>query len=69
VTVNIFPREARPYWGKADPEPLPIVKRLAKKPKLDLARYPRRSLIFARVEAGLIRKRRELSWHTRSRFN
>jgi hypothetical protein len=61
VTTNIFLRELRPYWSKADPEPLPIVKRLAKKLKLDLARYPRKSLIFARVEAGLIRKRRELS--------
>jgi hypothetical protein len=25
VTVNIFLRELRPYWTKADPEPLPIV--------------------------------------------
>jgi hypothetical protein len=61
VTANIFLRELRPYWSKADPEPLPIVKRLAKKLKLDLARYPRKSLIFARVEAGLIRKRHEFS--------
>jgi hypothetical protein len=61
VTANIFLRELRPYWSKADPEPLPIVKSLAKKLKLDLARYPRKSLIFARVEAGLIRERRELS--------
>jgi hypothetical protein len=28
---------------------LPIVERLAKKLKLDLGRYPRKSLIFARV--------------------
>ena len=61
VTANIFLRELRPYWGKADPEPLPIVKRLARKLKLDLARYPRKSLIFARVEAGLIRKRHQLA--------
>jgi hypothetical protein len=61
VTANIFLRELRPYWAKADPEPLPIVKRLARKLKLDLARYPRKSLVFARVEAGLIRKRHELS--------
>jgi hypothetical protein len=54
-------RELRPYWGKADPEPLPIVKSLAKKLKLDLARYPRKSLIFARVEAGLFRKLHERS--------
>ena len=60
VTVNIFLRELRPYWGKANPEPLPIVMKLAKKLKFDLARYPRKSLAFARVEAGLIRRRREL---------
>jgi hypothetical protein len=29
VTANIFLRELRPYWKKADPEPLPIVRRLA----------------------------------------
>jgi hypothetical protein len=61
VTANIFLRELRPYWGKADPEPREIVKRLARKLKLDLARYPRKSLIFARVEAGLIRRRHEFS--------
>jgi hypothetical protein len=61
VTVNIFLRELHPYWGKVDPQPLPIVKRLAKKLKLDLARYPRKSLVFTRVEASLIRWRRELS--------
>ena len=69
VTANIFLRELRPYWGKADPEPLPIVKRLAKKLHVDLARYPRKSLIFARVEAGLIRRRRELSMKHKSRFD
>ena len=61
VTANIFLRELRPYWDKADPEPLPVVKKLARKLKLELSRYPRKSLIFARVEAGLIRKRHELS--------
>jgi hypothetical protein len=61
VTANIFLRELRPYWTKADPEPLPIVRILARKLNLDLARYPRKSLIFARVEAGLIRRRREFS--------
>lgn len=61
VTANMFLRERRPYRGKADPEPLPIVKRLARKLKLDLARYPRKSLIFARVEADLVRKRHELA--------
>lgn len=60
VTANIFLRELRPYWAKADPEPLPSVKQLAKRISIDLGRYKRKSLTFARVEAGLIRRRREL---------
>jgi hypothetical protein len=61
VTVNIFLRELRPFWAKADPEPLPEVKKLAKRLSIDLGRYRRKSLAFARVEAGLIRRRRELA--------
>jgi hypothetical protein len=61
VTVNIFLREHRPFWRKADPETLPGVKRLAERWCIDLARCDRKSLIFARVEAGLIRRRRDLS--------
>lgn len=60
VTVNIFLRELRPYWSKADPEPLSIVKDLAKRLSVKLGRYKRKSLVFSRVEAGLIRRRREL---------
>jgi hypothetical protein len=33
VTANIFLRELHPYWSKANSEPLPIVKSLAKKLK------------------------------------
>lgn len=58
VTANIFLRELRPFWAKADPEPLPLVRKIARKLKLDLGRYRRKSLTFARVEAGLIRLRR-----------
>jgi endonuclease III len=61
VTMNIFLRELRPYWTKADPEPLPEVKRLAKRLSIDLGRYRRKSLVFARVEAGIIHRRRELA--------
>ena len=61
VTMNIFLRELRPFWPKADPDPLPAVERLAKRFSVDLARYERKSLRFARVEAGLIRQRRELA--------
>lgn len=57
VTVNIFLRELRPYWKKSDPEPLPRVIELAARHGIDLHRYNRKSVTFARVEAGLIRLR------------
>jgi len=60
VTVNIFLRELRPYWAKADPEPLPVVTKLAKQMGIDLNTYDRKSLAFARLEAGLIRLRHRL---------
>ncbi len=61
VTTNIYLRELRPFWAKADPEPLPVVATLAKRLSIDLNRYSRKSLVFARVEAGLIRRHRELA--------
>ena len=61
VTMNIFLRELRPFWAKADPDPLPAVERLAKRVSIDLDRYSRKSLVFARVEAGLIRLRHKLA--------
>jgi hypothetical protein len=60
VTANIFLRELRPYWKKADPEPLPAVKELARKCGVRLGQYDRKTLTFARIEAGLIRSRRRL---------
>jgi hypothetical protein len=61
VTMNIFLRELRPFWAKADPDPLPAVRRLAKRLAVDFTRYKRKTRIFARVEAGLIRRRREFA--------
>ncbi len=58
VTANIFLRELRPFWKKSNPEPLPIVKQMAKKYRIDLSRYDRKSMTFARIEAGLIRLRK-----------
>lgn len=55
VTMNIFLRELRPFWRKADLEPLPQVTELASQLKLDFTCYRRKSLGFARIEAGLIR--------------
>lgn len=60
VTANIFLRELRPFWEKSNPEPLPIVKKIAKKLKINLDRYNRKSIDFARIEAGLIRLKKKL---------
>lgn len=55
ISANIFLRELRPVWDKADPDPLPVVGEMAKKYKLDLARLDRKKPDFARVESALIR--------------
>jgi len=60
VTMNIFLRELRPFWEKSNPEPLPVIVQLAKKFRIDLSMYDRKSLSFARVEAGLMRMRKAL---------
>jgi len=60
ITTNIFLRELRPFWEKANPEPLPIVKKMAKKYKIELDKYNKKSLTFVRIEAGLIRLRNEI---------
>ncbi len=57
VTANIFLRELRPYWAKADPPPLPVVRAAATRLGIDLDALDRKSVEFARVEAGLIRLR------------
>jgi hypothetical protein len=60
VTTNIFLRELRPFWSKAEPEPLDIVRELARKYHISFLRLDRKSIEFARVEAGLVRRRRML---------
>lgn len=60
VTANIFLRELRPFWDKADPEPLPVVYEWAAALGIELSKYRRKSLTFCRIEAGLIRHRRQL---------
>lgn len=59
VTANIFLRELRPYWKKADPETLLGVRKLAKKLKVELNKYNRKTLTYVRIEAGLIRLRKK----------
>jgi len=58
ITTNIFLRELRPFWEKSNPEPLPIVKKIAQKYDIDLSNYKRKSNLFIRIESGLIRLRK-----------
>jgi len=58
VTVNIFLRELRPFWEKSNPDPLPVVKKYAEDLGIDLDSFDRKSMTFARIEAGLIRLRK-----------
>lgn len=62
VTTNIFLRELRPYWAKADPAPLPAIQQIARNMKVDLGRVKHGTITFSRIEAGLVR-----AWHRRSR--
>ena len=56
VTANVFLREMRPYWSKADPTPLPIVS--SRKRGASPSTHTIKSQIFCRIEGGLIRSRR-----------
>jgi len=55
VTMNIFLRELRTIWKKADPEPLDFVKEQAAKYRIDLDKFRRKTKRFIRLEAALIR--------------
>ncbi len=58
VTSNIFLRELRYIWEKSDPDPLPIIGEIAGECGIDLSKYSRKSIAFARIEAGLMRQRK-----------
>lgn len=66
VTANIFLRELRPFWEKARPGPLPVVRELARGAGIDLDRMDPATPEFCRLEAGLIRNRRRLPRPDRS---
>jgi hypothetical protein len=59
ITINIFLRELRAIWEKSDPEPSPLVKRIATILDVNLNKFDRKSMTFTRIEAGLIRMRRQ----------
>ncbi len=61
VTVNIFLRELRHIWSKADPDFSPFVKLAAKRLKIDLSKYNRHTKKFVRLEAALLRFGKELA--------
>lgn len=60
TTVNIFLRELRPYWKKSNPQPLPIAIEAARTLGVELSGYNRKTITFTRIEAGLIRLRKEI---------
>lgn len=59
VTTNIFLREMRLVWEKADPKPLPIVKAIARRYKIGLAKLDRKTEKFVRLETSLIRIKKQ----------
>lgn len=59
VTTNIFLRELRTVWKKADPDPLFVVSKVAKRYKVDLNKFNRKTEEFIKLEAALIRIRKE----------
>lgn len=54
ITTNIFLRELRTVWKKADPQPLPIVYKMARKLKIRLPKN-RKMVKFIKLEAQLIK--------------
>lgn len=66
ITINIFLRELRMTWKNADPKPLPIVYKMAKKLGIKLPKN-RKTMSFIRIEAELIRKRKEIKREEKKR--
>lgn len=55
ITANIFLREMRTAWSKADPEPSQMVRLAAKNLGIDLKNFNRKSRGFIRLECALLR--------------
>jgi hypothetical protein len=67
VTTNIFLRELRTVWKKADPEPLGLVKQEAAKFRIDLNEFNRKTKSFIKLEAVMIRNSKRKKEKTRYR--
>lgn len=61
VTTNIFLRELRTMWKKADPEPLDFIKNQAVKLGIDLSKFKRKTKSFISLEAALIKSSKQKS--------
>jgi len=59
ITANIFLRELRTVWKKANPEPLDLVKQEAAKFRIDLNKFNRKTKTFIKLEAALIRSSKQ----------
>jgi len=60
VTTNIFLRELRAVWPKADPKPSKFVILAAKDLKVNLKLFNRKTMKFVRLESALLRYGKEL---------
>lgn len=60
VTVNIFLRELRQVWKKADPLPSQFVKYGARSFKIDLNKFNKKTKKFIKLECALLRAGRAL---------
>lgn len=60
TTANIFLRELRDLWQKADPPPSPLVRLAAGNLSVDLDRFDRKTAHFIRLECGLLRIGKDL---------
>lgn len=57
--MNILLHDLRPVWEKSDVDPLDTGRKTAAHHGVGLDRYDRKSETFARVKAGLVRRRHE----------
>lgn len=55
ITVNIFLRELRHIWPKANPEPSQLVKDTAKKLNINLNKFNKKTKKFIKLECALFR--------------
>jgi len=55
TTANIFLRELRTVWNKANPEPSSLAKIAAKNLGVDLSRFNRQTKSFIRLECALLK--------------